>query len=225
MEVDEQGQPLVKPEDAAEDEAELQANMRTLSRRDAANFIRAVKRYGLAARLPDITAEVCCCCAALPVALRFSACVAAAVAIVSSCIMPVHELALCCLLQVGPSMEEVSEGARISLWNSLISGCERACEMATAEAQKGETRTLRHTSMCKPGHMRQQHSLPTISLPAPHTRTIIHLLTTVHLASHIAHTFHCQSSLDPDQVPPWCTQPLQTARPPSSASPCWTSSA
>ncbi len=58
VEVDEQGNPLVRPEDAGEDEAELAANMRSLARRDAAAFIRAVKRYGLLSKMGDIASEV-----------------------------------------------------------------------------------------------------------------------------------------------------------------------
>jgi hypothetical protein len=83
VEVDEVGNPLVRPEDAAEDEAEVAANMRSLSRRDAAGFIRAVRRYGLLSKMADISAEVgqgpagACgtgetCRGAAPAALRVS---------------------------------------------------------------------------------------------------------------------------------------------------------
>lgn len=97
-------------------------------------------------------------------------------------------------------MEEVSEGARISLWNSLISGCERACEMATAEAQKGETRMLTHASTPRSPYCSQ--------------RTLKHRPYTSCCLAPAASALTSR---------PRCMQPLQTARPPSSVSPCLTS--
>jgi hypothetical protein len=57
--------------------------------------------------------------------------------------------------KVGPALEEVSDGARISLWNTLLGGCERAIEAAANESARSECLAtaicLAHASSTGPG--------------------------------------------------------------------------
>ena len=56
--------------------------------------------------------------------------------------------------EVGPTLEEASPAARLSLWHSLMDGCKKAVELTVQEEQDSKVRMKATCRICGPGYGR-----------------------------------------------------------------------